>query len=188
MEISDIAINTGFGMVLARSVGDSGLARAFERYASERFDAEWDGTRFSYRGAARTVHSTALYALAGVIETGGDSFVRLFNEPLDRAEFSQPGLSAVTDVSGRVGVSRAEYDPQNRVLSIGLRQVGDPTVLRDAPPLEVLLDLENLAGEAFVEVAGAGGGEYRTPSDAGALQVPVQVRADGETLCALRLS
>ncbi|HEY0068944.1 MAG TPA: hypothetical protein VGE04_03150, partial [Chloroflexia bacterium] len=72
MEISDVPLNTGFGLILARGVGDLKLADALLSYATSAFDAGWAGGRYLFRGAPRTLHATALYALGECMQPGGD--------------------------------------------------------------------------------------------------------------------
>jgi hypothetical protein len=154
MEISDVPINTGFGMILARGMGDARLADAFHRYATTHFDAGWEGTRYFYSGAPRTLHATALYTLAASIEPGGEGFTRLFRDTPDPAASSYPYLERVLDPSGRVGVCQAEYDAAERTLQIGLRQVGDPSVLKQSAPVAVTLVIRNAGSHRQIEVGG----------------------------------
>jgi hypothetical protein len=121
-EISDVPINTGFGLVLARGMGDTGLARELARYAASAFDAGWDGNRYFYRGAPRTMHATTLFALASAIEPGGADFERLFNSPPEGRP-DEPHLAEVETSDGSVGVAAAEYDPEQRTLHLELCQV-----------------------------------------------------------------
>ncbi|HEX9988260.1 MAG TPA: hypothetical protein VGE45_07270 [Chloroflexia bacterium] len=189
MEISDVPINTGFGLALARGIGDGKLAGALEHYARTEFDAGWLSTRYLYKGAPRTLHSTALYALAGAINLGGENFTRLFRDPLDRATFVQPCLARISVPSGSVGVSRAEYDAQERSLYIGLRHVGDPAQARLMEREEVTLYIENVNARASIEMDGVslGEGEYKQDPD-GRMEVAVSIEGRRETACVVRLS
>ena len=154
LEISDVPINTGFGLILARGVGDRRLASELELYARRELDAGWEGSRYYCRGVARTLHSTALYAFAEALDAGGANFTRLFTAPRDLAALNHPYLAEMLDPSGRVGVCRAEYDPEEHVLHIGLRQVGAPSELAAAPSIEVGLRVANIGVGARVEVNG----------------------------------
>ncbi|HKP51027.1 MAG TPA: hypothetical protein VJ183_00080 [Chloroflexia bacterium] len=152
MEISDVPINTGFGSILARGLGDMKLADAFHRYASTHFDAGWEGNRYFYRGAPRALHATALYALAASIESGGEDFARLFTATPDPSSANQPFLERVLDPSGRIGVCQAEYSPQKHILRIGLVQVGDPVNLRQVGPVEATLVIKNIEKKPHIKV------------------------------------
>ena len=77
-EISDVPINTGFGLILARGIGDIEVADALSAYATHAFGASWQEDRYYYKEAPRTLHATALYALASAIEPGGATFGSLF--------------------------------------------------------------------------------------------------------------
>jgi hypothetical protein len=189
MEISDVPINTGFGVALARGMGDGRLAGALERYARTEFDAGWRGAHYLYNGAPRTLHSTALYALAGAINLGGENFTRLFRDPPDRAAFAQPCLARISTSSDSIGVSRAEYDAQERSLFVGLRYVGDPAHARQTEREEVILHVENVNARASVEVDGVTltEGEYKHGPD-GCVEFGARVEAGRETACVVRLS
>ncbi|HEX8228144.1 MAG TPA: hypothetical protein VF826_02400 [Chloroflexia bacterium] len=158
MEISDVPINTGFGLILAKGVGDLKLADDLLRYATSAFEAGWDGTRYLLKGAPRTLHATALYTLAGCMQPGGEDFTRLFHAPA-ASTTDEPALLHLEDPSGRVGVFQAEYSRAEGVLRIGLRQVGDPAALRQATPVSITLRLGNLPGRVGVQVEGAPQGE-----------------------------
>lgn len=151
MEISDIPVNTGFGMILSRAMSDAELASDIQRYSEQAFGAKWEGAKYYYAGATRALHATALYALAEAMQPGGDDFVRLFNNPPDQQTKEQPYLSSVQSNSGSIGVSQARYNASTQTLQIGLRQVGDPAVLRDGKTVLACLVLRNVAGKVCVE-------------------------------------
>ncbi|HYP39325.1 MAG TPA: hypothetical protein VEX13_03110 [Chloroflexia bacterium] len=188
MEISDVPINTGFGLALARGIGDGKLAGALERYARTEFDAGWQGTRYLYKGALRTMHSTALYALAGAINLGGENFARLFRDPPDRAAFAQPCLARISEPSGSIGVSHAEYDAHERGLYISLRHVGDPAHARQVERVDVTLHLENVSARPSIEIDGVplNDGEYKHGPD-GRMELAAPVEVGRETACVVRL-
>jgi len=189
MEISDAPINTGFGTILARGIGDTKLASDFERYASSHFDAAWEGNRYFYRGAPRTLHATSLYALASTIEAGGENFTRLFKGAPSRTDSSHPYLDKLIDDSGKIGISQAEYDPEERVLRIGLRQVGDPTGLKQGSARDATLLLGNATNASFVEVGGQKlSQEEYTFADDSTLRLPVRVDPESVTSVALTCS
>jgi hypothetical protein len=159
MEISDVAVNTGFGLILARGMGDKRMAQAMESYVRAKFDAGWEGDHYFYRGAPRSLHATALYALAGAIDTSAANFERLFAGSVTEMRDDRPYLIEVADASGTergvlselrtphsagVGVCRAEYDAEAQVLHIGLRQVGAPESLKAAEPVDVELRVGNV--------------------------------------------
>lgn len=187
-EISDIAINTGFGMALAQGMGDAQLADAFRRYSTSTFDAGWRGSHYLYRAAPRLLQSTAIFALADSIEPGGEGFTRLFRAAPDKDARKQPILGSVSDPTGRVGVCQAEYSPQERTLRIGLRQVGDPSEVKSRMPAEATLHIKNITAHPHVEVEGhtLSEADYTHSSD-GRLQVSMMIGADGTTDCLVRL-
>jgi hypothetical protein len=184
MEISDVAINTGFGLILTKGVGDLKLADDMSRYATTAFDAGWDGARYLFGGARRTLHATALYALAECMEPGGEDFTRLFNAPA--ASQDDPALHQVEDPSGRVGVFEAEYSREARVLRIGLRQVGDPAAVREAGPVAVALEVGNLPARPQVHVDGAAMEDYSWPGD-GSLRLNITVGPGEDLRCAVEV-
>jgi hypothetical protein len=189
MEISDVPVNTGFGLILARGLGDTRLADAFHRYVTAQFDAGWEGDRYLYKVAPRTLHATALYALAASIEPGGEDFARLFRDPLDPTVANYPYLDRVLDPSGRVGVCQAEYNVQERTLRVGLRQVGGPGFLKQAEPLDVTLVVKNASSHHQI---GAGGralteADYTFDAD-GALRLPVRVEPSEVLTCSVAVS
>ena len=181
MEISDAGINTGFGAILAQGMGDRALYAAFGRYAAASLGPTWDGDRYFYTAAHRTLHTTALFALAAAIEPGGADFARLFTAPPDRASLSAPYLASVDAPGGSVGVSRAEFDPAARKLTVALRQVGSLTALRDARPIDAALAIANAGASPHVEVGGAAVSSER--SEDGGLRVTMAVPPEGEAVC-----
>ena len=183
MEISDVPINTGFGLVLARGMGDVALADALSRYSEKAFGARWQGTSYFYADAPRTLHATALYALAEAIQPGGESFARLFNDPPNPEASSKPYLASVHSDSDRVGVSQAHYDETERTLHIALRQVGDPDALRTSTPVTATLTVSNATGELYIE----GSDVQYTRSQNGDKIVNLTVVPDAETPLSVRL-
>ncbi|MEO8286967.1 MAG: hypothetical protein ABI670_11085 [Chloroflexota bacterium] len=187
MEISDVPINTGFGLVLARGIGDMALATNLHRYAVGAFDAGWDGNRYFYKGAPRTAHATALYALASAIEPGGASFTAMFNDVVDPAAQSTPYLAEV-DAPGVVGVAKAEYDAQERALTFTLRQVGAPDALRAAKPVDAALTIGNIPTAVRIELDGVALGEHEYSRHGDILRLSATVSAAHDTLCVVRLT
>ncbi len=182
MEISDVPINTGFGLLLARGIGDERLADDMARYSSAVFHAGWQGTRYLYRGAPRTLHTTALYALASAIEPGGANFTRLFRSAPSARMDEEPYLHHLSDSSGRVGVSHAEYYTDEKALHIELQQVGDAAELKAQNSVSVTLTLGNIAAKAHVEVNGVPLHDL-TPTDAGELSFDASVVPGKHTGC-----
>lgn len=184
MEISDEAINTGFGLILARAMGDRRLAGELSRYATEAYAAGWQSACYSYTAAPRTLHATALYALAEAIEPGGEGFVRLFNDPPRPEVAVEPYLASVeSDAGTSVGVSQAYFDLASRTLHISLRQVGDPAALRSSLAVPVRLAVGNMNSDILVEPP--------TPYerlDGGVISLEVQVMPQEETLLMLRIT
>ncbi|MDQ3928090.1 MAG: hypothetical protein M3328_02965 [Chloroflexota bacterium] len=189
MEISDVPINTGFGLTLARGVGDARRANALRRYAETRFDAGWTGSHYLYRGAPRTLQSTALYALADSMQPDPESFTRLFNSAQNAPAFEHPSLARIVEPAGRTGVSQAEYVSEERTLYLTLRQVGDPSERGRATPREVTLSLANIRSRPHVEV----GGQPLAPEDYihrpdGSLEFRVVVAPAQPTSCVVRMA
>ena len=155
MEISDVPINTGFALIAARGVGDKAMARALQGYATDTFGGGWDGSRYFMKGAPRTLHATALYALASAVAPGGEDLVRLFNSPPDARSWQQPCIDAVAPGDGSLGVSQARYEPSEKALYLSVRRVGDPASLKDALPVDATLRLANIRTSPHVTVNGA---------------------------------
>jgi hypothetical protein len=183
MEISDVGINTGFGAILAQGIGDTALAAAFRRYADDAFGPAWDGDRYSYAAAPRTLHTTALFALAAAIEPRGADFDRLFTAAPDPASLDAPYLDSL-EAPGGAGVSRAEYNPATHTLTISLRQVGSPAALRTARPLDARLTIVGAGASPHVEVDGAAIAPERGAG--GELPVTLTVAPEGEAVCIVR--
>jgi hypothetical protein len=185
MEISDVPINSGFGLILAKGVGDLKLADALSRYAASAFGAGWEGSRYLLGGAPRTLHATALFTLGECMQPGGEDFTRLFNASASDSP-ADPALLQLEDKSGRVGVFEAEYSRQERVLRIGLRQVGDAGALRGAGPVAITLRAGNLAVRPHVLVGGAPQ-EYSWAGD-GSLRLNVTVGPQEDVHCTIDLA
>jgi hypothetical protein len=187
MEISDVAINTGFGLVLARGMGDLALSEALSRYSAHAFGVGWRGGRYFYAGAPRTLHATALYALVEAIEPGGEGFTRLFNDAPGHDASRKPYVASVASTSGHVGVSRASFDEAARTLHIGIRQVGDPAALRLSSPIPARVTVGNLGGEIQMEGAAGDGVPYtRLPN--GDVTFEIIVALGEESLLAVHVS
>ena len=185
MEISDVGLNTGFGAILAQGIGDTSLAAAFRRYAEGSLDPTWDADRYSYAGAPRTLHTTALFALAASIEPGGADFARLFTAAPDRAALDGPYLASADAPGGSISVTRAEYDPSTRTLTVALRQVASPAALRDARSLDATLTIAGVSASSHVEVGGVALSPERGRD--GGLLVRVNVPPEGEAACIVRM-
>ena len=145
MEISDVALNTAFGLIVARGLGDTVTADGMAAYAQTAFDRRWTGPELAYAGATRTLHSTALYALAAVVDPAGDLLTRLFHAPRNPALDRQPALDWVTGgdpaappdtrpAAPHCGIAGAAYDSATRTLTLTTQPLGD------APPGPVWLD------------------------------------------------
>ena len=145
MEISDVPLNTAFALIAARGVGDARTADRLAAYAAGAFGHRWDGPALAYADAPRTLHSTALYALANV--AGGAALARLFHTLPPVA--GEPLLDQVGAEGGTVGVARAEYDPAGRALHLVLERLGP-----DGPPLPVTLTCTGMPNVAAVQAAG----------------------------------
>jgi hypothetical protein len=146
MEISDVPLNTAFALIVARGVGDTRTAARLAGYAHTHFGHRWDGPALRYADAPRTLHTTALYALAQVAEQA--LLHHLFHAPHDIALDTQPILDRVTAGADAVGVARAEYDPTARTLHLALERLGpDPA----GPPLPVALECTQVPGVRAVQ-------------------------------------
>ena len=151
-EISDIPINTGFGLILARAVGDARLAGALHRYSASEFALGWEDDRLFYKAAPRTFQTTSLHALAHSIQIGSADFSDLFTAPPDKRKWAEPYLERISDNSGVIGVSRAEYSTSEQTLHISLQHVGDPSLITRAPAHHVTLQMKQLKSRPKVEV------------------------------------
>jgi hypothetical protein len=183
MEISDVGINTGFGAILAQGMGDTVLAASFHHYAEGSLGPTWEGDRLSYAGAPRTLHTTALFALAAAIEPGGADFARLFTAPPDRALPDSPSVTSLEAPRG-VGVTRAKYDPATRTLTVAVRQVGSPAGLRDARPLDAALTIARAGTSPHVEVDGIA--VATVPIEDGSLRIVLRVPPEAEAVCTVQ--
>lgn len=182
MEISDVPINTGFGRILARGMGDGKLAAAMQYYSEQTFGAGWAGGEYFLKSAPRTLHATALAALAESIESGGESFARLFHAAPDHSP--KLTLESVEGGEGRVGVFQAEYNSTERALRIGLRMVGAPAEMRDLPPAYVTLVVAGVTLRPTVAIGGAPLAEAAFKWEAGSnLRFSVQVAPGQDTHC-----
>jgi hypothetical protein len=186
MEISDVPVNTGFGLILARGLGDMALAEALGSYAAREFGAGWQDDRFYYKDAPRTLHATALYALASVIAPGGAAFTSLFTAQPDRAILAEPAVLELAPASS-VGVSQAEYNRQARTLALTLRRVGDPAALRSSSPVDATVTVGNIPTQSHIEIGGRplSGDEYTRQADR--LTFGVRVNPADEVRCLIRL-
>ncbi|HST03358.1 MAG TPA: hypothetical protein VLQ48_01335 [Chloroflexia bacterium] len=162
MEISDVGINTGFGAILARGIGDVALADSLARYATSALGAGWDGGRYFYRSAPRTLHTTALLAIAETISPGGADFASLFNDAPSKDE--HPYVARLSDLTGRTGIVEAEYNEQERILRITLAQVGDPDTLANGAATEVAITVSNVSNSAYVQIGNEQPGSQRERS------------------------
>ncbi|MEO5953262.1 MAG: hypothetical protein ABIQ44_12425, partial [Chloroflexia bacterium] len=109
------------------------------------------------------------------------------NDRPDAQVEKQPYLALVESDGGRVGVSRARYDADAGTLHIGLRQVGDPDILRHEKPVLARLVLGNVAGEVCVEgVEEEDVKVERLPN--GDFSLGVNVAPESETVLLLRCS
>ncbi len=151
-EISDVAINTGFGLILARAIGDTRLANALHRYSASEFGLTWDGNRLLYKTAPRTFQSTALYALAHSIQQGNKTFSDLFTAPPTKGLQEHPYLESLSYSSGNIGVSRAEYNPSEQALHLTLCYVGDPKLISKSSAHDITLCVKQVKSHPVVQV------------------------------------
>ncbi|HUS13401.1 MAG TPA: hypothetical protein VM536_00070 [Chloroflexia bacterium] len=178
MEISDVALNTAFGLIVARGVGDTRTADRLAAYAAATCSPQWDGSVLRYAGAPRTLHSTALYALAELVDGEGLLLQRLFHEPRDPTLVAQPCLDRVapggSDSSATlaVGVSEAHYTAASRTLTLGLSPLGaEPT-----GETRVVLECARVPAMHQVRQDGVPVAGWRHAAETGALHIPVTVR------------
>ncbi len=136
MEISDVALNTAFGLIVARGLGDAATAAGMAAYAQTTFNRRWNGPELYYAGAPRTLHSTALYALADVTDPASDLLTRLFHAPRDPVLDRQPLLDCVTTgdpaappelrpPAPHCAIAAAAYDPAMHTLTLATQPLGD---------------------------------------------------------------
>jgi hypothetical protein len=154
MEISDVALNTAFGLIVARGLGDRAVAERMATYAAATFDRRWAGPECFYAGAPRTLHSTALYTLAGLVDGEGRLLESLFHAPRDPALADSPCLDTVTadaaagsapaDWVRHIGVAEARYDAAVRTLHLATEWLGD-TAPSAAPMLLTCLRVPAVA-------------------------------------------
>jgi hypothetical protein len=185
MEISDVAINTGFGAILARGIGDVALADALIRYASSAFGATWQDSCYFYKDAPRTLHSSALRAMAEAIAPGDAGFTRLFNDPPRPNRDLDPHVAGLSEPTGRTGISQAAYNPQERTLHITLTQVGDPSLLASAAPAEAEVTVSNAGDSPRVNIHSAPGVSFERTGSRITFKVPV--RAGESTSCSVTI-
>jgi hypothetical protein len=185
MEISDVAINTGFGAILARGIGDLPLYDSLLRYATSAFGATWQDSRYLYKDAPRTLHATALFALAQAISPGGADFARLFNDPPGSLTTSLPSLVALADPAGRTGISQAEYDPQLRTLHLTLTQLAPTGSSTDLAPTTATLTISNTGPSPHVTLSTAPEPSFERTASGITFNVPV--RPGEPTTCAITI-
>jgi hypothetical protein len=169
MEISDVALNTAFGLIVARGVGDRATAARLAAYAHATLSPQWRGPEQFYAGAPRTLHSTALYALAALVDDAGD-LRRLFHAPRDPALDTQPELDAVcgpAEVAGALGVAEAAYDPAARTLTIALAWL--PETPPPAAPMRLVCERVPAVAQAVRD--GAPCASWRHDSERGRLTI-----------------
>jgi Linalool dehydratase/isomerase len=123
MEVSDRPLNTAFGYVAARELGDPATADAIHNYAVARLGlGERDG-QLACWDAARTLYVTALFALGSVDAAPGAGWSAIVLAPHQPASFSEPALDAVL-LDGEVctaldvDVTAAQYDAADRTLRL----------------------------------------------------------------------
>jgi hypothetical protein len=177
MEISDVALNTAFGLIVARGLGDRAVAERMATYAAATFDRRWAGPECFYAGAPRTLHSTALYTLAGLVDGEGRLLESLFHAPRDLALAESPCLDAVTadaatgstpaDWVRHIGVAEARYDRAARSLHLTTEWLGD-TPPSAAP---MLLTCLRVAAVAQVTCAGQRWDDWTHNADLQTLQI-----------------
>jgi hypothetical protein len=175
MEISDVALNTAFGLIVARGLGDRAVAERMATYAATTFDRRWAGPECFYAGAPRTLHSTALYTLGGLVDGEGRLLESLFHAPRDPALDTGPCLDSVsmdapgapTDGARHIGVAEARYDAPARTLHLTTEWLGD------APPsaAPVLLTCLQVPAVAQVTCDGQPWAEWTHSADLQTLQI-----------------
>jgi len=136
-------------------MGDVALADALARFSTSAFGAGWEESEYYLRDAPRTIHATALFALASAIEAGGAGFAQLFTAPPNRTALSEPYLNEVSSPSSQApGVSRAEYDGQEKALNVTLCLPGDPALVRASSPIDATLTIGSVPANPRIEVNG----------------------------------
>ncbi|PZS00708.1 MAG: hypothetical protein DLM69_06145 [Candidatus Chloroheliales bacterium] len=123
MELSDRPLNTAFGYVAARELGDPATAEAIHNYAVARLGlGERDGQLACWE-AARTLYVTALFALGSVDAVPGAGWSAIVLAPYRPDRFSEPSLDAVLldgEVCGPLDadVIAANYDDDSSTLHL----------------------------------------------------------------------
>jgi len=180
MEISDVALNTAFGLIVARGLGDTATADGMAAYAQTAFDRRWSGPELAYAGATRTLHSTALYALAAVVDPAGDLLTRLFHAPRDPALAQQPALDWVTGgnpaappelrpAAPHCGIACAAYDSATRTLTLTTQPLGDAPL-----PAPVWLDCIRMPAVAALTCDDAPYSQWTHNSATGRLRIQAE--------------
>ncbi len=125
MEVSDRPINSAFGYVAARELGDAPTATALAAYAADRWGLNERDGQLAYWGAKRTLYTTALFALGSVPDAVGAGWSAAILAPYQPERFAQPTLDAVL-LDGELGgppdvtVSHADYDAEAGTLHLTL--------------------------------------------------------------------
>jgi hypothetical protein len=175
MEISDVALNTAFGLIVARGLGDRAVAERMATYAAATFDRRWAGPECFYAGAPRTLHSTALYTLAGLVDGDGRLLESLFHAPRDPALATWPCLDSITldapgaptDWTRHIGVAEAHYDAPARTLRLATEWLGDAT----PPAAPMLLTCLRVPAVAQVTCDGQRWDDWTHNADLQTLQI-----------------
>jgi hypothetical protein len=186
MEISDVPINTGFALIASIGMGDTAMAGDLRRYAYANFDAGWQGGKFLLKGAPRTLHATALYALASALGPGAPEMNAMFHSPPDASAGDNPYLASISPDDGTVGVSRADFENESRTLHLEITQVREPDTQRAARPITVKLKIANLASEPSVRLNGTAV-DGLTLDDKGSLRLEVEVVPGTAAKCEIRM-
>ncbi|HUS16312.1 MAG TPA: hypothetical protein VM536_15040, partial [Chloroflexia bacterium] len=125
-----------------------------------------------------TLHSTALYALAELVDGEGLLLRCLFHDPRDPTLAAQPCLDRVapegSDPSTMLaaGVSEAHYAAASRTLTLGLSALGaEPT-----GETRVVLECARVPAVHQVRQDGVAVASWRHAAETGALHIPVTVR------------
>jgi hypothetical protein len=186
MEISDVPINTGFALIAATGMGDTAMAGALRHYAYEQFTAGWQGSRFLLKDAPRTLHATALYALASALGPGAHEMDRMFNSPIDSSAGEAPYLASISPDDGSVGVSRAELEKETGMLHVELAQVYGPDARRDARPVTAQVEIANLTSAPAVSIGGLPV-DCPIPDNNRSIKLKVEVEPGRAAICEVRV-
>ncbi len=125
MEVSDRPLNTAFGYIAARELGDATTATAIHNYAVARLGLGERNGQLACWAAARTLYTTALFALGSVDALDGAGWSAIVLSPYQPERLREPTLDALllddqicTPLDADVSV--AQYDADTHTLHLAI--------------------------------------------------------------------